>query len=70
MGRNNDRRRVGTLREILAAWAATKPTIVALYVFGSRARGLAEPWSDLDLAVDLDPRDGNVLAALIENSEA
>jgi predicted nucleotidyltransferase len=37
-------------REALRRWAASKPTIKALYVFGSYARGEAQPDSDLDLA--------------------
>ena len=37
-------------REALRQWAASKPTIEALYVFGSHARGEAQTDSDLDLA--------------------
>jgi predicted nucleotidyltransferase len=40
------------LRGKLQGWAATKPTIKALYVFGSYASGAAEPGSDLDLAFE------------------
>ena len=39
-------------RQALGKWAAGKPTIKALYVFGSYARGEARPTSDLDLAID------------------
>jgi predicted nucleotidyltransferase len=39
-------------REVLALWASTKPTIRALYVFGSYAAGTAHAGSDLDLAFD------------------
>ena len=57
----------GPLHEKLAAWAATKPTIAALHIFGSRARGDFRPDSDLDLAfefVDVDEE----LSELIENA--
>jgi predicted nucleotidyltransferase len=40
------------LRAKLQSWAATKPTIKTLYVFGSYARGAAQPDSDLDLAFE------------------
>jgi predicted nucleotidyltransferase len=38
--------------EKLRTWAATQPTIKALYVFGSYARGQALPASDLDIALE------------------
>lgn len=41
-------------RDVLAQWAAQHPEIVALYVFGSRARGTARPDAALELAVELD----------------
>ena len=52
----------------LADWAETKPTIKALYVFGSRAKGSAGPDSDLDLAFDFVDGVDNELAELIENA--
>lgn len=36
----------------MEAWAASKPTIKSLYVFGSYARGEQTPASDLDLAFE------------------
>lgn len=56
--------------EKLIAWAMTKPTIAELFVFGSYARGEATATSDLDIALTLDPDDGQDLAELIENSSA
>jgi predicted nucleotidyltransferase/uncharacterized protein YodC (DUF2158 family) len=38
--------------EKLRAWAASKPTVKALYVFGSYARGEALSASDLDIALE------------------
>jgi predicted nucleotidyltransferase len=56
-------------RQVLAQWAAAKPTIKALYVFGSYAQGAARPDSDLDLAFDfIDADDG--LSELIWNAAA
>jgi len=40
-------------REI-AKWAASKPIIKRVFIFGSRARGDHRPDSDLDVAVELD----------------
>jgi len=58
------------LRNKLRAWAKSKPTVRALYVFGSRARGNNRPDSDLDLAFDLEERYGNQLSELVSNADA
>ena len=55
--------------DILVTWAASKPTVKALYVFGSYARGEARPESDLDLAFEFAGVD-NDDAELIENASA
>ena len=57
------------LRAKLQSWAATKPTIKALYVFGSYARGAAQPDSDLDLAFEFTGVD-EADAELIYNARA
>jgi predicted nucleotidyltransferase len=57
------------LRDKLQSWAATKPTIKALYVFGSYARGAAQPGSDLDLAFEFTGVD-EADAELICNAKA
>jgi len=54
-------------RDILAQWAAQHPKILALYVFGSRAKGDARPDSTLDLAVELDDSREAELAVLLDN---
>jgi predicted nucleotidyltransferase len=56
------------LRSTLATWAQSSPTIKALYVFGSRAKGAARRDSDLDLAFDFVDAVDNDLAELIENA--
>jgi predicted nucleotidyltransferase len=53
-----------TLHEALHKWAASKPTIKALYIFGSYARGDARIDSDLDLAfefADVDEADAELI---------
>lgn len=40
--------------EILSPYFAKRPEVVAVYLFGSRAEGVARPDSDLDLALMLD----------------
>ncbi|WP_374558462.1 nucleotidyltransferase family protein [Thermomonas sp.] len=40
--------------EILRTWAAAKPLVNRVWIFGSRARGEERPDSDLDVAVELD----------------
>src|SRR3954471_12695422 len=39
------------LENRIAEWAATQPSIRALVVIGSRARGTADGWSDLDMVL-------------------
>lgn len=55
--------------QALVAWAAGKPTIKALYVFGSYAKGTAHSTSDLDLAFEFAGVD-DPLSELIENAAA
>lgn len=38
------------IADIVAAYCAERPEIVACYLFGSQAKGLARPESDVDLA--------------------
>ncbi|MDN4982293.1 nucleotidyltransferase domain-containing protein [Bradyrhizobium sp. WYCCWR 13022] len=46
------------LVEALSKWAAQKPAIVAVWLFGSRARGDHRPDSDYDIALELAARRG------------
>jgi predicted nucleotidyltransferase len=57
-------------RQILTQWAAAKPTIKALSVFGSYARGAAESDSDLDLAFEFTVAADDALSELICNAQA
>jgi predicted nucleotidyltransferase len=54
-------------REILCEWAGATSEIIALHVFGSRARGTARPASDLDLAVEVDGGSFGPLVKLVLN---
>jgi len=56
------------LKRKLATWARTKPDVIALYVFGSRAAGTARPDSDLDLVFEIDDRHETQDTVLIANS--
>lgn len=40
---------------IIAGWAQDEPLIARAYLFGSRAKGVDLPGSDLDVAIELDP---------------
>ncbi|WP_302848756.1 nucleotidyltransferase domain-containing protein [Roseovarius sp. THAF9] len=53
----------------LALWARGVPSISKAWVFGSRAMGTGTTASDLDIAILLDPDDGEVLAEWAENAE-
>lgn len=55
--------------DALAEWAYRQPEILALFVFGSRARGDARPDSDLDLAFELDGSHESQLTVLIVNRD-
>ena len=50
----------------LRSWAETHPSINRVWAFGSRARGAARSDSELDIAVELTPDDGNPDAEWIE----
>ena len=52
----------------LCAWAEQKRSVAALYVFGSYAKGSARSTSDLDIALELAPEDGEPLAELIQHA--
>ncbi|MEL1265323.1 nucleotidyltransferase domain-containing protein [Pseudoxanthomonas putridarboris] len=42
------------VRQSLSDWAANKPLVARLWIFGSRARGDHRADSDLDIAIQLD----------------
>jgi predicted nucleotidyltransferase len=42
------------IRDTLSRWAAGKPLVGRLWIFGSRARGDHRPESDIDVAIELD----------------
>lgn len=46
-------------RDAAVAWACGNSNVAEIWLFGSRAKGLARPDSDVDLVVQLMPPDGN-----------
>ena len=48
-------------------WGASTPSVAAVYLFGSRARGTHRETSDLDLAILVGAPDGEHLAEFTEN---
>jgi predicted nucleotidyltransferase len=56
-------------RQALVTWAISKPSVKALYVFGSYARGEARHDSDLDLAFEFIDVDDS-LSELITQASA
>jgi uncharacterized protein len=48
---------IDAIKIAIVAWASQKPLVMRVFIFGSRARGDHRPDSDLDVAVELDPRE-------------
>lgn len=53
----------------IAEWAKNDPLIQSVYVYGSYAKGVARPDSDLDVAVKLSSPDDVVYADFIFEAE-
>ena len=53
----------------LVEWMEKTPSVSRGWVFGSRAKDCAQHNSDLDVALELIPEDGEVLAEWIEYSK-
>lgn len=45
------------IQGILREWAAKKPLINKIFLYGSRIAGNNKPDSDLDIAIELDPKE-------------
>ena len=45
---------IADMHTLLSAWAAEKPLVGRLWLFGSRVRGDHRPDSDVDVAIELD----------------
>jgi uncharacterized protein len=45
---------IADVHQSLSSWAAGKPLVARLWIFGSRARGDHRTDSDLDIAIELD----------------
>ncbi len=50
-------------------WAASKPTVKRLWVFGSRLRGTQKPASDLDICIEIDPLSTDEEAQIVWTDE-
>ena len=50
---------MGEIKEILCDWASGIPCITHIYIFGSRTRNDYGADSDLDIAVKLNPMEGD-----------
>lgn len=62
---------IDKLSEMVVSWAASEPIVRKAYLFGSRVRGTNTCESDLDVAVELMPRqsDSGPLATWIAEQE-
>jgi predicted nucleotidyltransferase len=56
-------------REVLVDWAARTPEVMALHVFGSRARGTALCYSDLDLAIELIAKEDEQMLVFVDRRQ-
>lgn len=59
-------------RLALEHWAASKPFVKRMWLFGSRATGKHRPDSDLDVAIEIDPvrpADATPLASFVYRSK-
>jgi len=43
------------ITDSIAQWAAERPEVRRVWIFGSRAKGTHRPDSDIDIAVELEP---------------
>jgi predicted nucleotidyltransferase len=53
----------------IANWAASKPFVAAVYIFGSRAQDTERDNSDLDIAVELTVADATEALAIYMNEK-
>jgi predicted nucleotidyltransferase len=47
------------IKKILRGWASRNDAISKLYIYGSRVKGDFKKISDLDIAIEIDPRNGD-----------
>lgn len=50
---------IEALSKMVALWAVSEPIVEKAYLFGSRVRGNNQCDSDLDVAIELTPRQGD-----------
>ena len=51
-------RELQTIAESLRVWASNELDLLHVWIYGSHAKGQASPESDLDVAVEVIPREG------------
>jgi len=51
---------VENVKKRLCNWAGENPNILKVWIYGSRATGNFHEDSDLDVAIEIDPQDGNI----------
>ncbi|WP_210257927.1 nucleotidyltransferase domain-containing protein [Xanthobacter sp. SG618] len=61
---------IDKIREAVRFWAASQPLVSEVWLFGSRAKGVSRPGSDVDLAIVISASgEGVRLAFWIENAD-
>ena len=55
--------------DAIVEWGRKRESVKRIWLFGSRAKGISTQTSDLDIAVELNPDDGECLAEWVLNAK-